>query len=267
MRKEAFIFMVLGLVGCCDVCDNEPPAVPVGVHSVTGDRKVTLYWYPNREEDFAGYFIYRSYYPEGPYKCIGSSRSAFYVDLDVSNGVTYYYAVSAYDYNDNESDLSEELVFDTPRPEGRGVRLWDANLYELDSGYDFSTEYVQAWNDPSTDIYCVCEEGVFYMIVGDAQTDIQDFGYIEELDAINYAPESGWSETGVVELILGHGYIVWTRDNHFAKFRVTGIGERYIKFDWAYQVDRGNRELSPKPDSKPKKKNFQELSWNKLEGR
>jgi hypothetical protein len=48
---------------------------------------------------------------------------------------------------------------------------------------------------------------------------------------------------------VGHCYVVWTRDDHYAKFRVTdiqpaagGVPDRVV-FDWAYQVDPGNREL------------------------
>jgi hypothetical protein len=231
--------------------DTEAPNIPVGVCSVTGDQKVTLYWYPNTDNDLAGYNIYWSPEPEGPYEYMGCSKSAFYADREVENGLTYFYAVTAYDCSGNESELSEECVFDTPRPEGRGVRIWDANLYEFDSGYDFSTEYVQPWDESSTDIYCIYDDQVeaFYMVAADRYTDIQDFGYMDDLDAIDYAPEDGWSQTGVVELIFGHGYIVWTDNNHFAKFRVTSIRDNYLKFDWAYQEDRGNPELAPNPDA------------------
>ena len=47
------------------------------------------------------------------------SADAFrYVDDDVRNGSTYFYAVSAYDYDANESELTPEQVYDTPRPSG-----------------------------------------------------------------------------------------------------------------------------------------------------
>jgi hypothetical protein len=44
-------------------------------------------------------------------------------------------------------------------------------------------------------------------------------------------------------LIPGHCYLVWTRDNHYAKFRVTGLSPTVVSFDWAYQTDPGNPEL------------------------
>ena len=91
------------LSGCCDMCDTEPPATPRGIVSVTGDENVTLYWCPNTETDFNGYFVYRSYCPQGPYNVIGNTRSAFFVDNSVTNGQTYYYAVSCYDYDASEN--------------------------------------------------------------------------------------------------------------------------------------------------------------------
>ncbi|KPK99662.1 MAG: hypothetical protein AMJ91_07015, partial [candidate division Zixibacteria bacterium SM23_73_3] len=58
----------------------------------------------------------------------------------------------------------------------------------------------------------------------------------------------GWSQVGWVEVILGHSYIIWTRDNHYAKLRVVGFTRSYgVIFDWAYQVDPGNQELAPRP--------------------
>ncbi|MFA5032961.1 MAG: fibronectin type III domain-containing protein [bacterium] len=249
-KAGSFIATMVGcaifLCGCHSsrhIDDTTPPVVPTGVVSVTGNEEVTLYWNPNSEGDLSGYFIYRSDDPHGPYEVIGSSTSAFFVDKGVANAVTYYYAISAYDYAGNESGISAELIFDTPRPEGRGVKLWDADEYEMDAGYDFSGERVLEWDNDFTDVYCIASDGVIFMVAGDANTDIQDFGYIEELDEINYAPLEGWSQTGVVELIPGHGYVVWTNNNHFAKFRVTSATDEYARFDWAYQEDVGNREL------------------------
>ncbi len=229
------------------VCEVEeyPPAEPRGLVSVTGDEAVYLYWYPNTEPDLAGYRVYSSFYEEGPYEEIGTTRSAYFVDYDVVNGETYFYAVTAYDYAGLESDLSSDLVFDTPRPEGFSVRLFDYHHYAYDSGYDFSQYAVQAFDAISTDILFDVDPVSYvpYIVVGNDNTDIQDFGYTESLDDIGYAPTEGWSLNGWVEAIAGHTYIVWTHDNHFAKFRISEWNTEYMFFDWAYQVDPGNREL------------------------
>ncbi len=230
---------------CCSKPDETPPAVPTGVTSITGDESVTLYWHPNREPDLEGYRIYRGSGPSGYYDLVGTSISAYWVDRNVVNGETYFYAVSACDCHGNESELSYDVVHDTPRPEGRGVVLWDYLELPNDAGFNFSEAMVQPWHERSTDIYYEFDPdlGSPFMNCRDEDTDIQDFGYIDSLDDIDWAPENGWSNLGWVELIRGHGYIVWTRDNHFAKFRVTHIDGGYVRLDWAYQVDPGNPEL------------------------
>ncbi|MBD3381420.1 MAG: hypothetical protein GF404_04400 [candidate division Zixibacteria bacterium] len=250
-------------LGCedCDDCligyDSTPPAVPRGLYSVTGDEAVFLYWYPNDEYDLDFYVVYRSIEDnEGPYYEIGKvywDEETDFVDRDVTNGNTYYYAVSAVDESRNESDLSYDYVPDTPRPEGSGVRVYDYYQDPTASAFDFSRYQVVDGDDPDADVwfdYFVNNDGVgaFFINVQNDQTDIQDYGYTSNLDAVDWSPEDGWSEIGYSELILGHSYIIWTADNHFAKLRVTdySVAGGWVKFDWAYQVDRGNPELAPK---------------------
>lgn len=246
------VLAVLLVVSCCSVYDpdTEPPAMPRGVISITGDECVYLQWYPNSEHDLAGYCVYRSYEPVGYFEHIETVYTPYFVDYYVTNGVTYYYAVSAFDEEGNESELSEDLVYDTPRPEGT-VTLWNFLSDPHHAGFDFSTESVLHYESSHTDIYYEQDTtyDIHYMNCTDG-TDIQDFGYCDDLDDINYSPEYGWSALGWVELIPGHGYVVWTWDDHYAKFRVTELGDGWCRLDWAYQVDEGNRELAPPPLSR-----------------
>ncbi|MCK7520206.1 MAG: hypothetical protein MZV64_22195 [Ignavibacteriales bacterium] len=41
------------------------------------------------------------------------------------NGDKYYYAVAAYDYNGNESELSYDVIYSTARPEGFNQAIFD----------------------------------------------------------------------------------------------------------------------------------------------
>ena len=264
MKYVVMLLITLLFVSCCRICgpDTEPPAVPRGVISITGDERIYLQWYPNSEKDLAGYNVYRGYSAVGYFDLIETVSTEYFVDYYVTNGVTYYYAVSAFDEAGNESDLSPDLVYDTPRPEGTDMLrnyLTDPN----ESGFDFSMESVIHYDNSHTDIYYEYDTtyGVHYMNCADDSTDIQDFGYTDDLDDINYAPEQGWSYLGWVELIVGHGYIVWTRDDHFAKFRIIELGNGWCKFDWAYQVDKGNRELALPPGEK-----LNQLKNNEKEG-
>lgn len=232
--------------------DLAPPAAPRGVYSVTGDGQVTLYWYPNGEKDLAGYDVYRGSACGGTYVLLGSTTSSSFVDFNVVNGNTYYYAVLAYDIRGNESDLSYDCIFDTPRPEGV-VTLFDFNQYPTLAGFDFSQEAVVAWNSANADIYLefFAPNNVFYINTS-VGVDIQDFGYVDNFDDVDFAPTQGWSTLGYEEVILGHAYIIWTADNHYAKIRVENIGASSVGLAWAYQTDPGNGELKPviPPDAK-----------------
>jgi hypothetical protein len=240
------IASLIVLAGCCyEEADRLPPAVPRGVRSVTGDGQVLIQWYENTEPDLAGYRVWVSSAEAGPYVLIGETDLDHYLDTGLTNGQTYYYAVSAFDTHDNESELSYETVFDTPRPEGYDVRIRDFRNIPDEAGWDFSSYSIVRYNYAGCDIYYGYEpsNASYYFHIYKTGGLIQDYGYTGSLDDVSYAPDDGWSTAGMVEAIEGHTYIVWTWDNHFAKFRVTDIGSGYAVFDWAYQVDPGNPEL------------------------
>ena len=261
MRKAIPILLAvlaLGLSGCNESTtapppsDVTPPAAPRGLYSTTGDGQVMLRWLPNTEGDIAGYRIYQSPCasgPDCPYDRVGSTAAAQFAVTGLSNGVTRFYAVAAVDLAGNESALSFEDIFDTPRPQGSTV-LGNFVSSPAGAGWDFSAFSSKSSDDPATDIFFGYNGAIYQMfakdVVGLPPTDIQDAGYSTSLDAVDYAPDGGWSPTGTVELIPGHCYIVWTRDDHYAKFRVTGLSPNVVSIDWAYQTDPGNPELRAK---------------------
>jgi hypothetical protein len=248
------------LTGCLEQSfepDSEPPAVPRGVTSTTGDRQVVISWYPNAEYDLSGYHVYRGNSEHGNYFRIGTPLgrgSTTFADRDVTNGRTYYYAVAAFDNSGNESELSYDLVFDTPRPAGYGVRLFDFKTLPSMSAYSFGDYRVQDYRAVTSDIFFEYhpQSGGLFINVANKDTDLQGFGYLASLDDIDYAPEKGWSPLGYVECIAGHGYVIWTADNHFAKIRVTAANPNFVEFDWAYQIAEGNPELRVHPQTPEK---------------
>lgn len=263
MRMLLWVLLGVTLSGCYEESvyepDFEPPAVPRGVYSITGDEEVILSWYPNAESDFAGYRVYRSNSENGTYFHIATTGSVQFFDRDVNNGRTYFYAVTAYDRSDNESELSYDLVFDTPRPEGFGVRLFDFNLSPSVAGYDFAAYRPQHYQSTGTDIYFEyhAASGGLFINVANLQTDIQDFGYTDSFDDVGYAPADGWSPLGYVECIAGHTYVIWTDDDHYAKLRVVAVNASFVEFDWAYQTDVGNPELKVHVQTEEKTKRLQ----------
>jgi len=227
--------------------DRTPPATPRGVTSITGDEYVEILWFESDEPDLAGYRVYWSSSLNGTYKYMATVKEGYYLDHEVENGVTYYYAVSSFDYSGNESDLSPEDVHDTPRPAGFDLTLYDPEYRRDLAGFDFSAKRRVRYDSPAADIIADYDPdlGVFFIDVGNIDIDIQDFGYTESLDDLDWAPSNGWSEIGWVEAVQGHSYFIWTADNHYAKFRITDIGTNSILIDWAYQEVRGNPELAP----------------------
>ncbi|MCZ6676949.1 MAG: hypothetical protein O7E52_06840 [Candidatus Poribacteria bacterium] len=260
----AFFFVLapfLGILGCDsddDLVlepDTEPPAVPRGIRSITGDGQVAIEWFPNGEGDLAGYQIWRDDDNDKVFDLLEevSAGDSRYVDRDVRNGITYYYAVSAFDLDNNESDLSPE-VSDTPRPAGNNVTLNNFSLSPERSGFDFSRPErgAIAWDLPTTDVYFglgtatsdnFVVENVSYLY-SDNSTEMQDMGYHDRFDEIDVSPDLGFT-TDFVELIEGHVYTLNTPERNFAKIHIVSISDNSVTFDWAYQLDPDNPELAP----------------------
>ena len=272
MIRNSWKLMILGvslsalvLQGCSVesgdviVMDDMPPAAPRGVRSVTGDGQVLIEWYPNQETDLKGYVIYRSLDELEDYTeidTVGAIRSS-YVDEGVRNGTTYYYAVSAFDSDGNESDLSPEIVDDTPRPDGGNIRLEDYILDPDFSGFDFSSteKGAQPYDLRGVDIYFGVDTKVKVpYIYSDNDTEMQDLGYTDSIDDVDVSPTQGFT-VKFVEAIIGHTYAFLTPNGNYAKVRVThlkmdltddDVREAWMVFEWAYQLQPDNPELAPR---------------------
>jgi hypothetical protein len=215
----------------------------------------------------SGYRVYEAPCASGsscPYDRIGVTAGTQFVVNGLQNGVTRFFAVSAVDNAGNESPLTYEDVFDTPRPEGT-TTLNNFVNGTAGAGWDFSAFANVASDSPSADVFFGDNGTIAQMFATSVEVqpgvfinnDIQDAGFASSLDAVDYAPigaNAGWSPTGTVELIQGHCYIVWTWDDHYAKFQVTGITRptagqpaTLVRIQWAYQTDPGNGELRARP--------------------
>ncbi|MCX6151780.1 MAG: hypothetical protein NTX22_14750 [Ignavibacteriales bacterium] len=221
--------------------DSTPPNPPSNIYTVTGDNRVDIFWDNSTDRDLAGYNVY---YSDDNYKftLLGSTENDYYVDYDAPNGQKVYYAITSYDFNGNESDLSKDLVYDTPRPEGFNQTIFDYLQFPNNSGYDFSTFSVLPYDDQNSDFFFENYNGTFYLDVY-KDSDIQDMGKTNDIYDITIAPASGWSSTKDAIAEVGHTYVIWTWDNHFAKVRIKNITSERIVFDWAYQTMEGNIEL------------------------
>jgi hypothetical protein len=164
MRKAIPILLALaalGLPGCVDNStapphDVTPPAAPRGLYSVTGDGQVSLYWMANTEGDVAGYRVYEAPCATGnscPYDRVGATSATQFVVGGLTDGVTRYYAVAAVDNAGNESALSVNDVFDTPRPAGSAT-ITNFLSDSTHAGWDFSAFSVQpSYGATTADIF------------------------------------------------------------------------------------------------------------------
>ena len=245
MKSSVGLFAAVLLFTGCDPStqiDRTPPAAPRGIRTVSLANNVEISWLKNTEPDVAGYRILVSSSYNGQYQFIGKTTGTIFDDQDAKNGVTYYYALSAYDFDGNESELSADVVYDTPRPEGFGSRLANYRVTPSTAGYDFSTYSVGRYDDEFTDFFFDSASGKYYLDVWN-DTDIQDMGYTKDLDEISAAPTQGWSPSKFVEAIFGHTYVIWTWDDRYAKVRVKELSATQLTFDWAYQTAKSNPEL------------------------
>lgn len=246
--------------------DNTPPAPPTGVTVLNGDNRVDLAWNNNYEGDLSGYNVYYSDSYDGKYTLIGSTSQNYFVDYDASNGVLTYYAVTAYDYNGNESELSRDAIYATPRPEGFDQAIFDFRNYPDLAGYTFNDYSVVPYDDLSTDFFFGIYGSIDSIMVWN-DTDIQDMGPTQDIWDIPFAPTSGWRASKSAVAVPGHTYVIWTWDNHYAKVRISNISQNRMVFDWSFQLVEGNRQLKPRksPDkrnelSRPQIKNIASVS-------
>ncbi|MBZ0177994.1 MAG: hypothetical protein K8F36_01795 [Melioribacteraceae bacterium] len=277
MKKLLYLILLAGLLVTATSCDDDeyyydstPPEPPRNVTTYVGDNQVDILWDHNNEPDLAGYNVYFAWDYQGRYELIGSTENNFYIDYDAVNGDKYYYAVVAYDYNGNESELSYDVAYGAPRPEGRNVSVFDFRRYPENSGYDFSTYSILPYDyiddEYSADFFFENYEGTLYLNVW-YDTEIQDMGPTNDIYDITYAPIDGWvtmnpgDNVKYVKALPGHTYVIMTWDMHFAKIRISSVKQERMFFDWAYQTIQGEQQLKPKP--KNEKRNIYELELKK----
>ena len=256
-----------------DLHDRVPPAEPRDVYSVTGDGQVIVYWSPPGDRDLAGFRVFISrddaaYYPLAD---LTLSRRHFAVDgtalpasvpFDFVNGSTYFFGVEAVDDVGNTSKLTEtSTTFDTPRPAGRDLRLYDANGPRFaESGYDFSrSPYGYALDGTSlfADIYFTTGGGLPVMRTEHPLVvEMQDKGLVDfDDDRVGYLFEDAWRPSSEVRLQVGHVVLVKIYEEtrpgnavepfNVAKFQVVGLDAGSVLLDWAYQIAPNSRELKP----------------------
>jgi len=278
---------------CVNCVDLPPPVVPTGVHSISSDNNVIIQWYDISYHPYDGdynanvdrYYIYWRFYQDGDeydydrtFEYLGevawnenfdpSSGLHWFEDIEAVNGERYEYAVAAVNADGLESALSYELVTDAPLPHSLApVLLYDRNGgFPERSMFDFSL--MDYGNDPEevgfqADIQVFFQDGVPFVETTRSGVAIQDFGVFTSgsgeliFEGVSWAPDGGYSSTGILEIIPGHIYVLELNEGsagtHYAKFGVLDAGSEVVEMIWAYQTISGLPELSVPEEEIPGK--------------
>ncbi|MEI8232939.1 MAG: hypothetical protein WCG44_04330, partial [bacterium] len=145
--------------------DTTPPAAPTALSTTAGNGSISLSWFPPAggpaDTDFAKVAIFRStlpdFVPDLATNKIGntdSSSAQTYLDVNVENGVTYYYQIKSIDNADNYSAASNQssAKADNDLPTTPGT-LTIQNKTNSKDGLEYinTKDITLSWTPASTD--------------------------------------------------------------------------------------------------------------------
>jgi hypothetical protein len=245
---------------------------PAWIESTSLDEAVYLWWsdnpFANEPTGFEQYRVYSASYTLGDEYCgddwelEGTTIAPEFLVGVLTNGFSRCFAVSAESIEGWESMWSPVRA-DTPRPESRnvvmaafeadqtiaGFRFWrDANGDGLTTRAELGL--VLDGSRADLDFYVTRDgQGDFYLAPVRLGTTVALYGDapVGDLTSIDIAPETGFS-TFAIQALPMWGYVFeMDGGDGFARYgalRVTHVGTDYLIFDWSYQTDPGNPELS-----------------------
>jgi hypothetical protein len=246
---------------------------PASLASISVNGGIYLYWSDNpATSDPAGFRNYRVYsadYDLDANKCLepwrleGTTVAPEFQVGALTNGVPVCFAVSAISVEGFESLWSPTRA-DTPRDDARNVVVTTRQSADPTAGFRF-------WRDQNADAKVQTAElgqvlpgssplvdftvdrdatGKILLTPLRAGTLLTVYGNapIGDLTDIDAAPLTGFTRTAR-EALVGWGYVFQMDggDGHsrFGGLRVTHVGQNLVIFDWSFQRDPGNPELSP----------------------
>jgi len=87
------------------VAPTQPPAVPTGLQATSGNAQVVLAWSASTRA--SSYHVKRSTTTGGPYTQIGAPVATNFTDSGLTNGMTYFYVVSAVNSTGESANSSQ----------------------------------------------------------------------------------------------------------------------------------------------------------------
>ncbi len=245
-----------------------PPSDPTGVEVVALDNANFIRWGDNARDtdDFSFYRVYLAQAGETDF-FLGETDSEGFLDLLALNGESYSYYVTSVDTQGHESSGSV-MATGTPRPDYHGEWIYAHSDDPNQSGFRFAgddlTYPILGGNDPSRHFRLEIDAQGWWLVPGPG-TEIYD-GYWEttalkcgvgadpDCISVEEAPAGGYTTldmpmypqaTYVLKVVGDDGAM------HYGAIRVTLLGydqdgKALMIFDWAYQLQAGNPNLTPR---------------------
>jgi len=244
-----------------------PPPAPNGPRLIALDGAAYFRWDANARTvpDFSHYRVYQD--ADGTSYLLGETDSEGFLDLLAGNGVTYAYFVTSIDADGHESEGSF-AASGTPRPDFTAEFMYDHFADPAMSGFRFqpdeSTLAVRDGNAAGNHFRFETDVNGWWLVPLNG-TAVYDAGFTTTLkcgvgaDAgcldVSVAPSAGYSLADV-PLSVESSYVLSVigddGQTHYGVIRVTHLGldqnaDAIMIFDWAYQLQPGNRNLAPRP--------------------
>ena len=241
--------------------DTIAPSAPTGLNAVpNASGKIYLNWYDNNESDLFGYNLKRSTNSGGPYSTVASGVSkSEYTDGKIKNDTTYYYVVTAVDYSNNESGLSNEvsaeaisdstIIVDFEDLPGGNIAGADPGIpYYDDKGFSFTD--ISGGNTGGLQIWTTNEGYDSNVLVGRAwntiirvtKTDSRPF----DLISFDYS-SSQWGEQADAKVtayftngtIDSSSYVATLQSNQTLTLNWNELDSVLIDFNWGTDASFG----------------------------
>ena len=255
----------LGSTDAIEIDERNRLPAPRALASTTLNGGIELKW--DRNAYLAGpdlfdfYRVYSTSWSESQ-GCIesqwsleGTTVSDGFVARNLPNGATRCFAVSAISRDGHESTWSN-VREDTPRFDARSIVLDAQDVRRASSGFTFmpgaSSTFGRIVSDTSAGADVVLErrDGALWFRAPRAESRVALYGVspVSELSSIDRAPTVGYGES--VHVMAGYGYVFriqYGDGTRYAAIRVVHVAADYVLFDFAFQSQSGNAELSRMP--------------------
>ena len=239
---------------------------PATLLSTSLDQAIALRWSANARvadpDGFDYYRVYSTVYSLDANLCSdaywvleGTTISEDFLVSGLPNGAPRCFAVSTVSRDGHES-LWSPLRADTPRPDARNELVYARQANASLSGFRFEEPASGALgvvlSGDRTDLDFRLERasnGRLFLepVRADVVMALYSTEPVEDLTSIDVAPvRSAFSRTSW-EAVAGYAYVFEIRladGLHYGALRVTHVGTDYAIFDWSYQTDPGNPELT-----------------------